>query len=114
MTKYHVDFDDVRYPRDGVSIDYASNDYNNHNRDLKLFYRESVGEELLNLFISYTDMKTKYPIKVIDFRFQFDLFNSEKIQLFEEFRGETNNARLFMILIRHRQVKVTSDRITNT
>ena len=33
-TKYHVDIDGVRYPRDGVSIDYASNDY------LEWFYKE--------------------------------------------------------------------------
>ena len=26
VIKYHIDIDGVRYPRDGVSIDYASND----------------------------------------------------------------------------------------
>ena len=27
VRNYHVDIDGVRYPRDGVSIDYAANDY---------------------------------------------------------------------------------------
>ena len=48
VRKYHVDIDSVRYPRDGVSIDYASNDYVDQYRDLKLFCKEYVGEELPN------------------------------------------------------------------
>ena len=53
-------------------------------------------------------MKTKYPFQVIDLRFQVDPNNPKKFQLFEENRGATN-ARLLMILIRHRQSKVISD-----
>ena len=52
VRKHHVDIDGVRYPRDGVSIDYASDDHVDQYRDLKLFYEEYVGEELLNPFIS--------------------------------------------------------------
>ena len=54
-------------------------------------------------------MKTKYPIQVIDLRFQVDLLDPEKNQIFEEYRGATNNARLFTIIIRHREIKMTSD-----
>ena len=50
VRKYHDDIDGVRYPLDGVSIDYASNDHLNLYRDLMLFYKKNVGEELLNLF----------------------------------------------------------------
>ena len=32
----------------------------------------------------------------------------------KEYRGATNIARLFMILIRHRKNKIVSDRIKNT
>ena len=53
-------------------------------------------------------MKTKYPFQVIDLRFQVDLINPKKFQFFEENRGATN-ARLFMTLFRHRQIKVISD-----
>ena len=59
VRKYHIDIAGIRYPRDGVSIDYGLNDHIDQNRDLNLFYEEYVGEEQLNSFISYTDIKTK-------------------------------------------------------
>ena len=95
MRKYHVDIDGVRYPRDGVSIDYGLNDYIDQYPDLKLFYHEYLGEQLLQPFISYNDMKTKYIFQVIDHRFQVDHINPKKIQLFEEYRGATKLDRLF-------------------
>ena len=46
-------------------------------------------------------MKNKYPIQVIDLRFQADLITPKKIQLFEEYRPDPANnpniARLFLI-----------------
>ena len=61
-------------------------------------------------------MKNRYPIQVIDLRFQVDHIKSKKIQLFEEYRGATSNARLFIILVRHREIKMISDgkKITET
>ena len=94
----------MRYPRDGVSIEYAVNDYADHYKDLNFFYKEYVGHDLHPAFISCTGMKNKYPIQVIDLSFQLDQFNTKKIQLHQAFRGATNNARLFMILIRHRKI----------
>ena len=76
---------------------------------LNCFCKVYVGEELLNPLISYTDMKNKYPVHVIDLGFQVDHINPKKFHLFEEKRGATNNARLFMIIIRHRVNKITSD-----
>ena len=35
--KNFIDIDGVRYPRDAVSIDYASNDYLDQCRDLEIF-----------------------------------------------------------------------------
>ena len=64
VRNYHVNIDGVRYPRDGVSIDHASNDYLDQNRDHKLFYKDYVGEELLNRFINYTDMKKNILFKL--------------------------------------------------
>ena len=55
--KRHVDVDNVRYPRDGYSFDYASNDYVDHCIYLKLIYKENVDEELLNPLINYAGMK---------------------------------------------------------
>ena len=64
---------------------------------------------LLKPFINYTDVKNSYPIQVIDLRFQVDHINPKKIQLFEEYRNDPANARLFLILIRHREIKMVSD-----
>ena len=65
----------------------------------------------MNPFISYTDMKNKYPIQVIDLRHQVDHITPEKIQLFEEFNTDPANvnARFFVILIGHRQIEIISD-----
>ena len=65
----------------------------------------------MNPFISYTDMKSKYPIQVIDLRHQVDHITPKENQLFEEFNTDPANvnARLFVISIRHRQIEMISD-----
>ena len=68
-----------------------------------------MGESLLNPFISYSDMKSKYPIQVIDLRFQTNHISPKKIQLFEEYRLDPFNARLYIILIRRREIEFISD-----
>ena len=105
---YFVDMDGVCYPRDGVSIDYASNDYFDHYKDLKLFYEENVREELVSPFINYTGMKKNYHFQVIDPKFQVDHFNPKEIQLHGEYRGATIMTRLFTILFRHSEFKMIS------
>ena len=82
--KDFVEIDGIRYPRDSVLTNFGINDYLEQYKDVKLFYKEYVGEELLNPFKSYPDMKDKYPIQVIDLRFQVDHMTPKKIQLFEE------------------------------
>ena len=109
VRKYFIEIDGQRYPRDSVLTNYGENDYIDQNRDLKLFYKEYVGEEILSPFVSYTDLKNKYPIQVIDLRFQADHITSKKIQLFEEYRVDPANARLFIILIRRREIEFISD-----
>ena len=100
VRNYFVEIDSVRHPRDGVLTNYNENDIFDQYKDLKLFYIEYVGEQLLNPFVSYPDMKSKYPIQVIDLRFQPDHMIPKKIQLFEEYRADPANARLYVILIR--------------
>ena len=109
VRNYFVEIDSIRYPRDSVLINYPENDYIDQYKDLKLFYKKYVGEELLNPFISYPDMKTKYPIQVIDLRFQADHITPKKIQLFEEYRVDPAKARLYVILIRRREIELISD-----
>ena len=59
-------------------------------------------------------MKNKNPFQVIDLRFQVVHINTQKTQIFGEHRGATNIARLFMILIRHGEIKIMSDEIKVT
>ena len=56
-------------------------------------------------------MKNKFPIQVNDLRHQVDHLTPKKIQLFQEFNTDPVNvkARLFVILIRHRQIEMISD-----
>ena len=108
VRKYHVDIDGVRYPRVGVSIDDGLNDYVDQYHDLKIFYHEYLGEQLLQPFTSYNCMKTKYPFQVIDIKFPVNIY-PKKIQLFEECKGATNNARLIIKLIGHKEIKMISE-----
>ena len=114
MRKYHVDTDGIHYLKDTVAVDYGLNDYVDQYRDLEVLYREYIAEELLNLFINFSDMKHNYPFQLIHLRFQVDHINPKKIGILEEYRGVTNNARLFIFLIRHREIKMISDGNKNT
>ena len=104
----YLEFDITVRPQN-VLTNYAENDYIDQYRDLKLFYKEYVGEELLTPFVSYTDMKNKYPIQVIDLRFQADHITPKKIQVFQDYRAAPANARLYVILIRRREIEFISD-----
>ena len=109
VTKYFVEIDGIRYPKDGVLTNYETNSYLDQYRNLELFYKEYVGESLLTPYISYPDMKYRYPIQITGLRHQFDYITPKKIQLFEEFSEYPANERLFIILIRHRQIEMISD-----
>ena len=54
-------------------------------------------------------MKIKYPIQVIDLRFQVDYISLKKIQLFEEYRVNPANARMLLILTRRREIEMISN-----
>ena len=109
VRKYFVEIDGIKYPKDAVDVDYDANKYLDQYRDIGFFFKEYVGEPLLTPFISYTDVKIKYPFQVIDLRYQVDHINPKKKQLFEEYRADPANARLFMVLIRHRKKMMISD-----
>ena len=72
VKKYFVEYDGIRYPKDGVLINFEENSYLDQLGDLKLFYKEYVGEELLQPDITYPDMKYFYPIQITDLRHQVD------------------------------------------
>ena len=54
-------------------------------------------------------MKTNYPIQIIDLRLQPDHITLKKIQLLQEYGTDPYNARLFVILIRRREIELLSD-----
>ena len=91
VTNYFVEIDGVRYPKDGVLINFEENSYLDQNRDLKLFCKEYVGEELLQPYISYPDIKYLYPIQITDLWHQVYHITPKKIQLFEEVSEDPAN-----------------------
>ena len=109
LRKYYIEKDGQRYLRDSSLMDYEQNDYIEQYKDLKLFFKEYIGEQLMSPFLSYPDMKTKYPIEIIDLRHQSDHITPKKIQLFLEYGADPDNARFFLILIRRRGIELISD-----
>ena len=109
MKRYFVEIDGVRYPKDQVETNFSDNKNLDPYRDLKLFYKEYNGETLLHPIISYLDMKSFYPIQVIDLRFQIDYVTPKKIRLFEEYEETPENTNLYVILIKNREIDMVSD-----
>ena len=54
-------------------------------------------------------MKTYYPIQIIDLPIQIDHISPKKNRLFEKYDENPVNNILFVILIKHREIKMISD-----
>ena len=54
-------------------------------------------------------MKTKYPFEIIDLRHQSDHIIPKKIQIFHEYGTDPANARLFLTLIRRKEIELIFD-----
>ena len=80
--KYYVKIDEQRYPRDSVLTNYTESEHTGHYKNLYLYFKEYVGEPILNPLISYPDMKTKHPIGITDLRRQLDHITPKRIQIF--------------------------------
>ena len=85
------------------------NDYIQQYKDLKVFWTEYIGEPILSPLISYPEMKTNYPLEIIDLRHQSDHKIHKKVQIFLEYGTDPDNARLFLILIRRREIELIGD-----
>ena len=64
---------------------------------------------MLSPIITYDKMKKYYPFQLIDLQFQVDQISPKKIRLFEEYDDDAVNTNIYIILIKHRQVKMISD-----
>ena len=109
VNRYFVEIDCVRYSKDPVETNYSENKYLDQYRDLKLIYKEYNGESLLHPFISYLDMKSFYSHQVIDLSFQIDYITPKKTKLFEKNENTPENIILYVILIKHKEIKMVSD-----
>ena len=79
------------------------------NIKIRNFFKENIGQPILNPCISYPDMKTKYPVGTIDLRHQPEQITPKKTQLFQEYGTDPDKARLFLILIRRREIELKSN-----
>ena len=82
LRKFYIEIDGQQYPRDSSLMNYEQNDYIEQYRDSKLFFKEYIGEPILNPFISYPVMKTKYPVEVKNLRHQPDHIKAKKSSYF--------------------------------
>ena len=90
LRKYYVAVDGQRYPWDSSLLNYEENVYIEQYKDLKLFFKECIGEELMTSFISSLDMKTKYPFKIIVSRHQPEHITPKKFNYFHEYADPEN------------------------
>ena len=90
-----MEIDSQRYPRDSLLINYEENDYIEQYKNFKLIFKDYIGEPLLNPFLLYPNMETKYPIGIINLRHQFDHITPKIIKLFHEYNANPDNARFF-------------------
>ena len=111
LLKYYVEIDGQRYPKDSFLMNYVQNDCIEQYRDLKFFFKEYIGEPILNPSIRYPDNKTKYLIELIDLRHQIDHITPKKFQLFHEVGNDPEIAGYFLMLIKRREIELISDGI---
>ena len=109
LRKYYVEIDSIRYPRDSVLVNYEQNDYIEKYEDFKIFFKDYIGEQLMSPVISYPDMTRKYPIEILDLRHQSDHMTPRKIQLFQEYSADPENAEFYLTIIRRREIELISD-----
>ena len=83
LRKYFAEIDGQRYPRDRVSINYIENDSIDQYRDLKFFFKEYIGQPVLNPIISYLEMKSKDSIGIIDLNHQLDHISPKNFNYFK-------------------------------
>ena len=57
VRKYYSEIDGFRYPKNAVMVNYGENNYLEQYKDLKIIYKEYVGDHLLSPFLTYERMK---------------------------------------------------------
>ena len=109
LRKNYVEINGQRYPRYSLPIYYEDRKYIEQYKDLNLFFKDFMGEPILNLFKTHPDVKTKHPKGIMDLRHQPDHITSKKLQLFQEYAADPKNDRFFSILFRRREIELIND-----
>ena len=79
VRKLYSEIDGTRFRKNPIMTDYDENNYLDEYRDIKLIYREYVGEPMLAPIITYDKRKKYYPFEIIDLRFQVDMKKIDSI-----------------------------------
>ena len=109
VRKNYSEIGGIFYPKNPIVVNYGENNYLEQYRDLKLLYKEYVGEQLKSPIVTYDKIKDYYPIQRKELRFQVDHISPKKIRLFEEYEPNPTETVLYIILIKHREIKMISD-----
>ena len=64
---------------------------------------------MLNPHILYEKMRIWYPFQIIEHRFQVDHISPKKNRFFEEYDDNAVSTILYIILMKHREIKKISD-----
>ena len=84
LREYYVEIVSIQYPRDSLLMSYEESDFNEQYKNSKLFFKEYIGESLLNIFITYPDMETKYLIGILKLRHQLDHVTPKNFNFFRK------------------------------
>ena len=68
LGKNYVQIDSRRYPTDSVLINYEENGHIQQYKDLKLFFKEYIGEPFIKSFYSISRHENKIPYRNIRFK----------------------------------------------
>ena len=107
--KHYVETDGLRYPKVPIKIFYTETFYLKQYEDLIMFCKLFVGEQLLFPVITKDRMKTYYTKQINDLGFQIGLVTAKKIQRFEKYVDAPTHINLYVILIKHREIRMISD-----
>ena len=93
MEKYYAEIDTIRHAKDPVKTKFTKMNYLNQYRDLKIFHRAHIVEEILSPIGTYEKVKTFYPIQLIDHRFQIVYGTPKKIGLFYDYEENPTHTK---------------------
>ena len=109
VKKYFDEIDRIRYPKNRILKSYTENIHLSQHRDLKIFYKEYIGEQILSPIITYDKKQIYYPTQLFDLLFQLNYVTRKKIRLFGEYEIDPTHTYLFDLSVKHREIEKVTD-----